>query len=110
MHDPFQRRVNPWLGNRPPKRKHIANPDREDRPDAYLVEIGVDVVGRMVLDARRRANLTQGQLERMSGVDQTTISRLERGRLPGITLGRLAAILGALALALGGRGVTFVLG
>ncbi len=110
MHDPSQRRLDLWLGNRPRPRKHVANPDREDWPDAYLVEIGIAVVGRMVLDARRRANLTQGQLERMSGVDQTTISRLERGRLPGITLGRLAAILGALALALRGREVTFILG
>ncbi len=71
--------------------------------------MGVDVIGRMIFDARRRAGVTQAQLERMSGVDQTTISRLERGRLPGITLGRLAAIVGALALALGGRHVEFVL-
>ena len=95
------------IDNSFPARQHVANPFRADRPNARLVEIGLDVVGRMVLDARNRAGLTQGQLERMSGVDQTTISRLERGRLPGISLGRLAAILGALALALGGRDVTF---
>ena len=75
-----------------------------------MAEIGLEIVGRMILDARNRANLTQAQLERMSGVDQTTISRLERGRLPGISLNRLAAIVGALALALGGRLVAFVLG
>jgi ribosome-binding protein aMBF1 (putative translation factor) len=92
----------------PPPRRHVANPNRPG-PDRRLVEVGLDVIGRMVLDGRRRANLSQGQLERMSGVDQTTISRLERGRLPGISLSRLAAILGTLALALGGRDVLFVL-
>jgi DNA-binding Xre family transcriptional regulator len=96
------------FGRLPPPRRHVANPDRPG-PDRHLVEIGLDVIGRMVLDARRRANVSQGQLERMSGVDQTTISRLERGKLPGISLNRLAAVLGALALALGGRDVLFVL-
>jgi transcriptional regulator with XRE-family HTH domain len=40
--------------------------------------------------------VSQQQLERLSGVDQTTISRLENGLAPGIRLERLARIGAAL--------------
>jgi transcriptional regulator with XRE-family HTH domain len=40
---------------------------------------------------------TQRHLERLSGVDQTTISRLENGRLTSLRLVRLAAIFLALS-------------
>jgi transcriptional regulator with XRE-family HTH domain len=39
---------------------------------------------------------SQRQLERLSGVDQTTISRLENGRLRSLRLVRLAALFEAL--------------
>jgi transcriptional regulator with XRE-family HTH domain len=40
--------------------------------------------------------MSQRALAGRSGVDQPTISRLERGVLPGISLRRLAAIVAAL--------------
>ena len=37
--------------------------------------------GRMVREARRRANLTQRQLSAKAGIPQETIARIERGRV-----------------------------
>lgn len=52
--------------------------------------------------ARHRAGLSQMRLEEWSGVDQTTISRLELGRAPKFAVDRLvfieAALRGALPL------------
>jgi ribosome-binding protein aMBF1 (putative translation factor) len=53
-------------------------------------------LGRAILAARRRAGLSQRALAECCGVDQPSISRLERGMLPGISLRRLAAILARL--------------
>lgn len=36
--------------------------------------------GRMLREARRRANLTQRQLSAKAGIPQETIARIERGR------------------------------
>jgi hypothetical protein len=41
----------------------------------------MSMAGRMVRDARRRANLTQRQLSAKAGIPQETISRIERGRV-----------------------------
>jgi transcriptional regulator with XRE-family HTH domain len=49
-------------------------------------------IGLGIRDYRRAHGLTQQQLERLSGVDQTTISRLENGLAPGLRLERLARI------------------
>jgi transcriptional regulator with XRE-family HTH domain len=53
-------------------------------------------LGIVVRTARLRLGYSQRQLERLSGVDQTTISRLENGRLTSLRLVRLAAIFVAL--------------
>ena len=37
--------------------------------------------GRMVREARQRANLTQRQLSAKAGIPQETIARIERGRV-----------------------------
>jgi len=63
------------------------------------IVVGLEWIGRWIFEARRRAGLTQKQLESMSGVDQTTISRLERGCLAGLRLYRLAAIISVLIAA-----------
>ena len=60
-------------------------------------------LGVIIRTARLRMGYTQRQLERLSGVDQTTISRLENGRLRSLRLVRLAAIFQVLGVAIGMR-------
>jgi len=64
-------------------------PDREPEP-------GVVAFGRELRAARRLRRLSQGALERASGVDQTTISRIERGLVPGTPVRRLAMLAAGL--------------
>jgi transcriptional regulator with XRE-family HTH domain len=49
-------------------------------------------IGREGYEWRRRAGLTQRAVEALTGIDQTTICRFERGRLPGLRLHHLARI------------------
>lgn len=42
------------------------------------------------------AGMSQGQLARLAGMHQSTLSRLEHGRLEGLQLYRLAALVAAL--------------
>ena len=53
-------------------------------------------IGRGILRMRLFWGWSQADLEHRSGVDQTTISRVERGVQRGLSLGRLAKILDAL--------------
>jgi transcriptional regulator with XRE-family HTH domain len=53
-------------------------------------------IGRAVLTLRLYRGWSQLDLERSAGVDQTTISRLERGIQRGLSIRKLAAILDAL--------------
>lgn len=64
--------------------------DPDSRPRAMAK------IGRAVLRLRLYMGWSQMDLERSSGVDQTTISRLERGKQRGLSVRRLAAILDAL--------------
>jgi transcriptional regulator with XRE-family HTH domain len=70
-------------------------PQRDD------VDAGVAAFGREVLTTRRRYRMTQMQLERRSGLDQTMISRIERGQLHGIPLRRLVLLADGLDAVLG---------
>src|SRR5215207_4244046 len=65
-------------------------------PEDDVVDLGLEILGRGLLRARLGANLTQALLEELSGVDQTTISRLENGRLAGLRLRKVAALVAAL--------------
>jgi transcriptional regulator with XRE-family HTH domain len=56
----------------------------------------ISTIGRGILRLRLFWGWSQAELERRSGVDQTTISRLERGLQRGLSIRRLAAILDAL--------------
>jgi len=67
---------------------------RDPRATAFM-----KTVGRQVFFARIGQGLSQRQVERLACVDQTTISRLERGLAPGLSLERLAAIMSVLAVA-----------
>jgi transcriptional regulator with XRE-family HTH domain len=52
-----------------------------------LIRIGVEAY-----EWRRQAGLTQRAMEALTGLDQTTICKLERGKLPGLRLHHLARI------------------
>jgi transcriptional regulator with XRE-family HTH domain len=60
---------------------------------------GYDCIGAVLKRRRLDASLTQHQLEQLSGIDQTVISRLENGRQYGLRWSRFAilvAVLGGL--------------
>jgi transcriptional regulator with XRE-family HTH domain len=69
----------------------VPEPLVQAEPDRTLREIGV-----AIREGRRQHGLTQMRLEALSGVDQTSISRLERGLAPGMKVSRLARILAVL--------------
>jgi transcriptional regulator with XRE-family HTH domain len=56
----------------------------------------LEMFGRRIRAGRYRAGLSQRQLANRSGVSQSTISRLERGRCLGLTFIRLVAICSAM--------------
>jgi transcriptional regulator with XRE-family HTH domain len=57
---------------------------------------GLALLGRVVKLRRGQRGLSQRQLETLSGVDQTIISRLENGKLYGLRWARFARIVEAL--------------
>lgn len=57
---------------------------------------GLRDLGAMLRSARLGLGWSQRGLERRSGVDQTTISRLENGRLAYFSLVRLGGLIGVL--------------
>jgi transcriptional regulator with XRE-family HTH domain len=64
---------------------------------AYWNREALEMVGRAVRVARIRAGMSQRTLEARSGVDQTAISRLERGLRPQMGVekfARIALVLG----------------
>ena len=60
------------------------------------IQRGLGLIGESFRQARHRAGLSQRHLERLSGVDQTTISKLENGRLASLRPVRLASIVDAI--------------
>ena len=61
--------------------------------------IGAQVaLGRAIQHARMSQLLSQEALEARSEIDQSTISRLERGLAPGLRLDRLAQVLTGLSV------------
>jgi transcriptional regulator with XRE-family HTH domain len=66
-------------------------PERRARREEILKR-----VGRAVLQLRLYRGWSQRDLELATAIDQTTVSRLERGADPGLAIGRLAAILDVL--------------
>jgi ribosome-binding protein aMBF1 (putative translation factor) len=74
-------------------RPHVALPHRREFDQSWMIETGMELIGRWIHDARNRAGFTQAQLARMSGLHQSTISRLERGKLQGLSLHRLAVLV-----------------
>ena len=66
--------------------------ERDHRPPRHPLV----VVGGQVRVARVHASLTQLQVEDLTGIDQTSISRLENGRGSNMLLGRFALLLTAI--------------
>ena len=62
---------------------------------------GVVAFGRELLATRKLRRLSQSALERRSGVDQTMISRIERGLVPNTPVRRLVMLADGLDAALG---------
>lgn len=65
-------------------------------PEVWANEAIRVELGQALLGLRRYHALTQRELERLSGVDQTIISRLERGRHVHIRVARILALLAAM--------------
>jgi transcriptional regulator with XRE-family HTH domain len=58
---------------------------------------GLRKIGSQLRRARLGNGWSQHRLERLSGVDQTTISRLENGQLLSLRLARIADLMQALS-------------
>ena len=67
---------------------------QDDEPAAELT--AEELLGRAVLRLRLYHRWSQCELERRSGVDQSTISRLETGHRSNLGAGRFSAVLRAL--------------
>lgn len=81
----YERFFEKWFGIDPAR-------ERDNRlPDDPMVWIGGQIRA-----ARVHASLTQRQVEDLTGIDQTTISRLENGRGSRMRLDRFAALLVAI--------------
>jgi hypothetical protein len=66
---------------------------RARRPEEQL---GWDIIGAMVRRRRIRLGWSQRDLWRAAGVPQSTVSRLENGKLSGIRFKRFALVVGAM--------------
>jgi DNA-binding XRE family transcriptional regulator len=78
------------------RRAHTAVPARRSGVNPMAVATGMELLGRWIRDARVRSGFGQAQLGRLTGIHQSTISRLENGRLEGLQLYRLAVLVYAL--------------
>lgn len=58
------------------KDKYIGKPGTAER-DKYEYELRMDILGRMIKQARQERNLTQEQLGQLVGVQKSQISKLE---------------------------------
>jgi len=60
------------------------------------LQFGLELIGQWIYDRRRETRMSQARLGELAAVDQSTISRLENGKLRSLRLIRLAAIVAAL--------------
>ena len=68
-----------------------------DHPVNEHTSEALERVGRQVRGARHHAGLSQRSVENLTGIDQTTIVRIEQGRATGLPLWRFALLLDALS-------------
>ena len=67
-----------------------------DRVAAHRKQFEAEVTAYRLAEIREVRSLTQGQVARELGVNQSNVSRLETGGLAGSQVGTLAAYIGAL--------------
>jgi len=68
----------------------------ERHPDDADAAYGIRQLGEIVRSARRDAGASQRTLAQVIGVNQSVISRLETGKLKGLKLRHLGAIIAVL--------------
>jgi transcriptional regulator with XRE-family HTH domain len=66
-----------------------------------ITQDGVEAIGADIRRLRLAAGVTQRELEELAGLDQTTISRIERGLMPTLRLHRYARLRAAVEGRLG---------
>jgi len=67
-----------------------------DRPISDKARLALEELGSQVVRARRQHGSSQRGLERATGIDQSTISRIEHGQASGLPLWRFALLVSAL--------------
>lgn len=71
-----------------------------DTPDPFsrdpIAQVGIELIGAAMRRRRERRGLSQRDLERHTDVDQSTISRFERGERCGLRFARFARIVAVL--------------
>jgi transcriptional regulator with XRE-family HTH domain len=81
-----------------------------DTPVDDLTRAVLEQLGRQVRAARHHAGLSQRQVEAMTGIDQTTIVRIEQGKATGMPLRRFARLLYAINAGVATRRPPFLVG
>lgn len=81
----YERFYEKWFGIDPTRARDLRPPDHP------MVRIGAQLKA-----ARVHASLTQRHVEELTGIDQTTISRLENGKGGAMPLDRFARLLQAI--------------
>lgn len=66
------------------------------RPRLAYEQQGFDLIGASIRQRRRVLGLSQADVERMTGIDQSTLSRLENGRRFGLRWRRFATLVATL--------------
>ena len=75
---------------------HEILPDPAGEPYSTTITAGWAAIGASIRAARLRRGMTQTALGNRTGVHQSTISRLETGRLTGLRWSKFARIIGTL--------------
>ena len=81
------------LRNLPPPRRHVVVRPRCIRGRDDLTVVGLRLFGALVREARRSIGLSQAGLGARCGLHQSTISRLENGRLTGLAFHHVAMLV-----------------
>jgi transcriptional regulator with XRE-family HTH domain len=77
----------------PPERRHVVVRPRLVAGRDDLVVVALQLFGILVREARRSSGLSQAGLGARCGLHQSTISRLENGRLTGLAFHHVAMLV-----------------